>query len=290
MWAIVQTIINGVLAGGVYSLIAVGVTIIFGVMRLINFANGAFMVMGMYFSWLFYSIFGFNCYETIPLVAITCAVMGYISFRLTLVPILSKSRQAGLLVTVGLSYIIQNFLLIFFGSNPLTLPSTISLKSLKVGSFIIGLPRLISFGIAIILIIIVSIIVEKTRFGKKMRATSENVEIAEMLGINTNRVFAMSWTLGIVLIGIGGAAITPLYYVQTSLSGIFRNTPIIAVVLGGLGSIPGAFLAGIILGIIESLTAQVFSADLGPLGVFFVYILVFYFKPRGLFGKGERIA
>lgn len=290
MWAIVQSIINGLLAGGVYALIAVGVTIIFGVMRLVNFANGAFMVLGMYFSWFYYSLFGLNCYETIPLVIISCAVVGYLSFKLTLVPILNKNRQAGLMITVGLSYIIQNVLIIVFGSNPMTLPSELSSKSVKIGSFVIGLPRLISFGIAIVLIIAVSILVEKTRFGKQMRATSENVAIAEILGIKTNLVFALSWTLGIVLIGVAGAALTPLYYVQTSLATIFRNTPIIAVVLGGLGSIPGAFLAGLLLGVIEALVSTIFSADLGPLGIFLAYLIVFYMKPRGLFGKGERIA
>lgn len=290
MWVFIQSIINGLLAGGVYAMIAVGVTIIFGVMRLINFANGAFMVLGMYLSWFCYKLFGLNCYETIPFVVVGCAIIGYVSFKLMLAPILSKNRQAGLMITVGLSYVIQNLLLIAFGSNPMTLPSGLSTKSISIDSFIIGLPRLIAFGIAIVFIIIVSLVVEKSRFGIMMRATSENVEVSEMLGINTNRIFALSWTLGIVLIGIAGAVLTPLYYVQTSLANIFRNTPIIAVVLGGLGSIPGAFLAGLLLGVIEALVATTISTDLGPLGIFLAYLLVFYLKPKGLFGKGERIA
>lgn len=194
------------------------------------------------------------------------------------------------MVTVGLSFILQNLLLILFGSNPLTLPSDLSTKALRIGSFTIGLPRLIAFGIAIVLIIVVSCVVGKTRFGKQMRATSESVEISEMLGIRTNRIFALSWTLGIVLIGIAGAVLTPLYYVQTSQVNIFRNTPIIAVVLGGLGSIPGAFLSGLLLGIIEALVSTTLSTDLGPLGIFLAYLLVFYWKPQGLFGKGECIA
>lgn len=290
MWAFAQSLINGLLSGGVYALIAVGVTVIFGVMRLINFANGAFLVLGMYLAWFAYSMFGLNYFQALPLVIVGCAVVGYLSFRLTLIPILDKNRQAGLMVTVGLSYVLQNLLIIVFGSNPLTLPSSLSTASFTLGSFVIGLPRFISFCVAVFLIITVSVFVNKTMFGKCMRATSENVEIAEMLGIKTNVVFALAWTLGIVLIGIAGTMITPIYYVQASLGNTFRNTPIIAVVLGGLGSIPGAFIAGLLLGIIEAIAATTLDAQLGPLGIFIVYLLVFYLRPRGLFGKGERIA
>lgn len=290
MWSLLQSVVNGLLSGGVYALIAVGVTIIFGVMRLVNFANGAFLVLGMYLAWFVHSLFGLNCYEAIPLVIVGCALIGYLSFRLTLVPILNKNRQAGLMVTVGLSYVLQNALLLVFGANPLTLPSSIATASFRVGNLVIGLPRFIAFAAAMVLIIVVSLFVHKSTFGKCMRATSENVETAQMLGIKSNRVFALSWTLGIVLIGIAGAMITPIYYVQASLGNTFRNTPIIAVVLGGLGSIPGAFLSGLLLGVIEALVATTVSADLGPLGIFLIYLLVFYIRPKGLFGAGERIA
>ncbi len=290
MWSIGQSIINGLLSGGVYALIAVGITLIFGVMRLINFASGAFLVIGMYLGWLAYTITGWNYFELIPLVVFGCAVIGYLSFRLTMVPILNKSRDAGLLVTIGLAYVFQNLVLIIFGNNPLTLPSTISDSSIQIGIFYIGLPRLIAFGTALLLVVLVTFLVSKTRFGKAMRATSENTEIAEMLGIKTINIFAMAWTLGIVLMGIGGLMITPLFFIQPSLGTPFRTTPIIAVVLGGLGSIKGAFIAGLLLGIIESLVATNIASDLGPLGIFVLYLVIFYFFPKGLFGEGERIA
>ena len=290
MWSIVQSLINGVLSGGVYALIAVGITIIFGVMRLINFASGAFLVIGMYLGWLAYSITGWNYYELIPFVAFGSAILGYLSFRLTMIPILNKSRDAGLLVTVGLAFLLQNLVLIVFGNNPLTLPSALSDASIQIGKYFIGLPRVIAFGTALILVVLVTALVNKTRFGKAMRATSENTEIAEMLGIKTNTIFALAWTLGIVLMGIGGLMITPLYFVQSSLGSTFRTTPIIAVVLGGLGSIKGAFISGILLGVVESLVATNIASDLGPLGIFVLYLVMFYILPRGLFGERERVA
>ncbi len=290
MWSIGQSIINGLLSGGVYALIAVGITIIFGVMRLINFASGAFLVVGMYLGWLAFSLTGWNYIELIPFVVFGSAILGYLIFRLTLVPILNRSRDAGLLVTVGLSLLLQNLVLLVFGNNPLTLPSNISDSSIQIGGFFIGLPRVIAFVTALILVVIVTAIVNKSRFGKAMRATSENTEIAEMLGIKTNTIFALAWTLGIILMGIGGLMITPLYFIQSSLGSTFRTTPIIAVVLGGLGSIKGAFIAGLLLGVIESLVATNIASDLGPLGIFILYLVIFYFLPKGLFGEGERIA
>ena len=290
MWTIGQSIINGVLNGGVYALIAVGITIVFGVMRLINFASGSFLVLGMYFTWLGYALTGWDVYYLFPFAIISSIIFGYLSFRLSLMPILNKSREAGLLITVGLSYVLQNLMLIIFGQNPLSVPSALGDAAINIGGFIISVPRLLAFLVALICVIGVSLFLSKTRFGISMRATSENTEVSEMLGIKTKKVFTIAWTLGIVLTGIAGLMITPLYFVQSSMGSAFRTTPMIAVILGGLGNIKGAFLAGIILGVVEALVSTLIAADLGPLGVFAAYLIIFWLKPQGLFGKGERIA
>lgn len=289
MWLFIQSIINGILAGGVYALIAVGITIIFGVMRLVNFASGAFFTLSMYLGYFCYMITGWNCYQLIPLVVLMSAVVAFLSFRLTIAPVLSKSRDATILITVGLSFFLQNLVIVLFGGTALTLPSEISSKSISVGGFMLGLPRTIAFVTALVLVLGISLFINKTNFGRAMRATSENPEVAEMLGIKSRRVYTLSWTIGIVMTSIGGLMLTPIYYVNNTVGAPFRTVSLMAVVLGGLGDIRGAFICGLALGVVESVLSAYFTANIGLLGIFVVYLVVFLFKPQGIFGKKERV-
>lgn len=290
IWLLIQSLINGIFVGGVYALLAMGITIIFGVMRMINFASGAYMMCGMYFTWLGYYLFRVSNYALLPFTIVASAILAYLSFKAALKPIIKKERSAAIIVTVGLSFFLQNIVLLIFGPAPLTVPSSIQYSSISIGSFIIGLPRLYAFIIALIFAIMIQMLLTKTSYGRQMRATSENIEIAEMLGINTDRIFATAWTLGIVLMGITGLIVTPMYLVQSSIGGVFRSTGLMAVILGGLGNTKGSFIGGLILGIVEALVATFVAPDLGPLGMFLLFLVVLYFKPYGMFGKGERIA
>lgn len=291
LWTITQAAINGVLAGGVYALVAVGITVIFGVMRMVNFASGAYLAAGMYMGYLAYMITGWNTYLLIPLTAVFCVLLALLSYKICVQPVLGKGNStSALMVTVGLSFAMQNLLNIVFGTDPVSIPSEISSSSFRIGSFAVGLPRFIAFVAAILLVLIVYLFVNKTKFGREMRATSENKEVAEMLGINTKRVFSLSWTIGITLIGIGGLLVTPIYYIQPTAGVPFRTTPIVAIVLGGLGDIRGALISGVFLGVIEALVSLLVASDLGQLGIFLAYLIVLFIKPQGLFGRGERVA
>lgn len=290
MWLFGQTLINGIMAGGVYALLAVGVTIVFGVMRIVNFAAGSFLVVGMYMTWLGYSITGFSNYALIPFTLLSIAIIAYVIFKLTMAPIINTQRNSAIIITVGLSFLLQNLMILIFGSVSLTVPSDIKTTSMAIGTLAISYPRLIAFLVSLLLVVLVSVLLNKSSVGRAMRSTSESVEVSEMLGINTKRIFEIAWVLGICLTGLAGLLITPLYYVESGVGTLFRTTPMIAVVLGGMGDIKGAFISGIFLGIIEALVSTYLSANMGPAGIFVVFLVVLYFFPNGLFGKGERVA
>lgn len=289
-WILGQSIINGLSMGGIYALIATGVTIIFGVMKMVNFAMGEFLMIGMYMTWIGYSLWGGNAYMQIFFVIVAMAIVAYISFRLTLENVLGKNSTAYILMTVGMSFFLQNLAQLIFGANYKTIPSGANDIIIPLGPFNIALPRLIAFVAALALIFIISEVIGKTNLGRAMRATSEKVPVAEMLGIDTKRTFTIAFIIGIVLAGLAGLLLTPMYDIKPSTGTIFKSTALMIVVLGGIGSIKGAFICGMFVGLVEQLISTFISADLGPASVFVFFLLVVYFKPQGLFGRKERTA
>ena len=265
-WVFFQSLISGVLAGGVYALFGVGITIIFGVMKMVDFSACAQLVWGMYFTYLFYSWTGLNCYWAIPFVVVCMGALSWVIFKLIVRPLLGSDDTSFILVTLGLSYFLQNLAEFVFGADPKSVPSEIKTSSIIIGDYSIGLPRLIAFFAMIILVLGVYMLLNKTTLGRAMRATSEKPEVAQMLGI------------------------TPLYYVTPTAGNMFRTTAYIAVIIGGLGDIKGALVGGLAVGVIEALVTGMISNDLGPVGVCVALLVVLYLRPQGFFGKGERRA
>lgn len=290
LYLIGQAIINGVMNGAVYALIAVGITIIFGVMRLINFASGAFLMLSMYIGYIMYTLTGLDCYTLIPVVAVIAAIVAFVSFKLAVYPALQRNKDATIIATVGLGFLLQNLIIILFGSSPLNIPSSLSTKALQLGEYSILMPRFIAFAGALALVIFLHFLLSYTNFGRAMRATSENAEVAQMLGIKAKSIYVYAWVIGIVLTSIGGVMLTPIYTLTPTVGTAFKTACMMAVVLGGLGDIRGSFICGIGLGVMESIVATVSTANLGLLGVYVTYIVVFLFFPRGIFGKNERVA
>lgn len=290
LWVIIQSIINGILMGGVYALIGVGITIIFGVMKMVNFAAGSYLVWGMYFTYLFHLITGWNCYLLIPFVIVAMAIFGYITFQLSIRRVLDVGGTSFILITVGLSYFLQNLAEMLFGTTPKTVPSAINTTSIMLGRYSIGLPRFIAFCAMLVLVLLVNALLTKTNLGRAMRATSEKPEVAKMIGINTDRTYTIAFIIGVVFAGLAGLFLTPLYYVTPTVGSIFRTSALMVCVMGGLGNIKGALVAGIIVGIVESLIGTVVSADLGMVAVCVLFLITLYVKPQGILGKGERKA
>lgn len=289
-WVLGQSLINGLLAGGIYSLIAVGITIIFGVMKMVNFAAGSYLVWGMYFTWLWYSITGLNAYLLIPFVILSMALFAFVTFKCSIHPVLNTGDTTFILVTIGLSFFLQNLAEFLFGTTPKSVPSAIKTSSISIGNFSLGYPRLIAFFVMAVLVVCVHFLLNKTLFGRAMRATSEKPEVAKMLGINTERTYTLAFVIGVVFAGISGLLLTPIYYVTPTAGSIFRTSALMVVVLGGMGSIKGAFVGGLLVGVAEALVGGLISADLGPVGICVLFLIVLYVKPKGLFGKGERTA
>ena len=283
-----QTIINGLLIGGVYALIAVGLTMIFGVMKIVNFAQGEFLMMGMYLTWVTAEAIGTdNPYLLIFPIAAVMFVIGIAFFRAVIKPVLGKGMQSYILLTVGLSYFLQNIAQMIWGSFPTGIDSPIKAASIMVGPLAIILPRLIAFGFAVLFMVLVNIFLMKTNTGRALRATSENMTTAKMFGINTNRMFMIAFGLGIMFAAIAGCIISPIYYVYPRIGTVFSTYIFACVVIGGLGNIKGAFIGGILIGLIEALAGSYISLNLAPTCIYIVLILCMQFRPKGLFGKGE---
>ena len=286
---VIQAIINGLLSGGVYALVAVGITIIFGVMKMVNFAMGEFIMLGMYMTWIGYEITKLENYFQIPFVIVTMTILAIVCFYLVIRPVIGKGGTLFILVTVGLSKVLQSLALMIFGPNYKTVPSSIKESSINIGRFVISLPRLMALLAGIVFVIILYIILNKSILGRAMRATSEKPDVAEILGINTRKTYLIAFIIGVILAGLAGLLVTPIYYVNPTVGVIFKVTGLIVVVLGGLGSIQGALVGGFLAGVIESIIAVTVSPELGPAGIFVMLLIVLSIKPTGLFGKKLRV-
>jgi branched-chain amino acid transport system permease protein len=289
-WFTIQTLINGLLLGGIYSLIGVGITLIFGVMKIVNFAAGAYLVWGMYFTYVWHTVTGWQAYTLIPLVVVSMIIFGYVTFKLTIRQVLGSDFTTFILITVGLSFFLQNLTEIIFGTNPLRVPSSIGMSSFRIGRFVLAYPRLIAFGIMLVIVAFLGLLLNKTLLGRAMRATAENPEVAQMLGIDTEKTFTIAFLIGVTMAGIAGLIVSPMFFVSATVAETFRLTPLVAVVLGGLGNVRGALIGGLIVGVVETLAATFISADIRIGAVCILFLLVLYLFPQGLFGKGARTA
>jgi len=289
-WLIGQGLISGILSGGVYALIAVGLSVVFGVMKIVNFAMGEFLTTGMYVAFVGYMLTGYSAYALIPFVIIVMVAVGSVSFTLAIKPLIKrKDPSSFIMVTVGLSFFLINLVQIVFGADYMSIPSAIKSASIAIGDFTVGVPRLIALCVSIVLVVLLTVVMNRTFLGRAMRAAAENAQVSEMLGINTGRTFNIAFTISIVFAGIAGAMLTPLYYVYPSIGSSYNIFAVVAVVMGGMGNIKGALIGGIMLGIIESVVGALVSTDLGQAAIFALFLIVVYFKPQGLFGKKVRV-
>ncbi|MHC6202064.1 branched-chain amino acid ABC transporter permease [Breznakiellaceae bacterium SP9] len=293
-WVVWQSVVNGILAGGVYSLVGVGITIIFGVMKMVNFAAGSYLVWGMYFTYFIQVLLGgtVSPYLLIPLVMLAMVIFGYISFKLSIRRVLNKGDTSYILITVGLMFFLQNLAETFLGTKPLTVfvPGGLKTGALTIAGINLSIPRLIAFGGMLVFVLAVHLLLNKTLLGRAMRATSEKPEVAQMLGVNTERTYTVAFCIGVTLAAVAGLLITPLYYVSVSASAAFRIAPLMAIVLGGMGSIKGSFFGGLLVGVVEQLVSTLIDTQLSVAAISVLFLVVIYLRPQGLLGKRERTA
>lgn len=281
----VQSIINGLMIGGIYALVAVGLTLIFGVMGIVNFAQGEFLMVGMFLTFLANQWLHLGIYPLFFIVTPLCFLIGWGIFRGLINRVIGKPDIYQILLTLGLSIFLVNGATMIWGPDYHSIPNTIKLAAWNFGGFSIPVARVIAFLVAAAMVWVLNIVINKTEMGRAMRATAESREIATLLGINPRRTFAIAFSIGIALAGAAGLLISPLFYVYPHVGQLFSNTAFVVVVLGGMGDVYGAMLGGLLIGIVEALSSVYLAMDLAQLGVFVIFILVLFLRPNGLFGR-----
>ena len=275
MSSVLQAIANGLMIGGFYAMMGMGQNVIFGVMKIINFCHGEMLMVGMYLTFVLCSIFGLDPYMAVPFVAILMFCLGAVIQSTLITPSLgTKSFTNLLFLTVGLGTLLSNLALVIFGSSFRTITTSYSSNTVQLGPVTMALPKLISFGVTIVITILLFAFLKYTTLGKQIRVVSQNAVGAEVVGINVKRIYILAYVLGAALAGTAGALLTLFYVLSPTAGSVFSFRALIVVVVGGLGSIPGAFLAGILLGLLETMVSLLVSPMYKDLIVFVTFIII----------------
>ena len=287
---LVQQIINGISLGSIYALIALGYTMVYGIVKLINFAHGDIFMIGSFIGFYSITILHLGLFPALILSMVVCAIFGVLIERIAYKPLRNATRIAALITAIGVSLFIENGFIYIRGAQPVAYPGDIlPIKNIEWFGLTISSQSLSILGISITLMIILQLIVHKTKIGKAMRAVSLDYDAARLMGINVNNTISATFAIGSALAGAAGV-IFGLYYIKIEpLMGIIPGLKaFIAAVLGGIGLIPGAMVGGLLLGLIESLVSAA-GFSLWRDGVaFIVLILILIFRPSGLLGKNTK--
>ncbi|PRZ42311.1 amino acid/amide ABC transporter membrane protein 1 (HAAT family) [Antricoccus suffuscus] len=291
MQQLIQTLMSGILVGGLYGVFSSGLTLIFGITRVINFAHGDFVTLGMFGAVLLFTSLGINPLISIIPVAIGTFIIGALIYsviiRRTLVVkgITAIDAQHGQLVlTLAVSILISNSLLMLFGPSSRSVSGFLG-HSYNIAGIYLSEARLVSFIVAVVLFLLLYLALQRTLYGKAIRATVDDRDMASMVGINPNRVFLLSFSVGTMLTGIAGCVLAMYYPVTPTTGQQFLVIAFVTVVMGGLGDIVGAFVAGIVVGIIQQLTAVYVAIDLQNAGLFVAFVLILVFRPQGILSR-----
>lgn len=292
----IQLLISGILLGGIYALASIGLTLIFGVMKIVNFAHGEFFMVAMYLTfWLFYYFHIDPYLGTLVLVPVIFLI-GFITYSIFIKPTMSSSVLCQIFITVGLSTIIQNAVLLFWSADFRSISlnyATDSIvfgpyPSLSVGEIMVNPARLIAFVLAISLSIGFYLFLKFSYTGKIIRATSQDRSAALLMGINIDKVYKLTFAIGIVLVGLAGGLVLPIYTVHPYVGFDFVLVMFVVVVLGGMGSVVGAMFSGFIIGIVEVFSSYWIGQESKQAIYFLLFIGVLVVKPSGLFGLKEE--
>jgi branched-chain amino acid transport system permease protein len=287
MTIFMQSLISGILIGGVYALIGIGMTIIFGVMRVINFAHGDLLMLGMYGTFYLFTLFNIDPFVSIVVIIPLMFLYGGFLQKMFINRILGTLPQNQILLTIGLGLVMSNSVMLAFTSDYKILSTSYSSSSFDILGISISTPLLISFAITTVITVALYWFLLKTDTGQAIRATAQDREAAQLMGINVKRMSMIAFGLGASLAGTAGALISPTYYIFPQVGSTFTLKAFVITVLGGMGSIVGATLGGILIGIAESIGGVYFGAGWKEVVVFVLFLLVLLFKPSGLMGKSN---
>lgn len=283
---IVEQLINGLRTGSIYALIALGYTMVYGIAKMINFAHGDIIMVGAYSLYVFYGILKLPAAAAIILTIIVCAVLGVVIEKVAYKPLRNAQPLAVLITAIGVSFLLQNLALLIFKATPIPFGSMIKVPAVKLGGIHISGITIVTLVVTIISMILLTLFINKTKAGRAMRAVSEDKGAAELMGISVNRTISLTFAIGSALAAVAGLLFICQYEsLQPTLGALPGIKAFVAAVLGGIGSVPGAMLGGILLGIIESISKAYISTQLADAIVFGVLVIVLLVKPSGLLGR-----
>jgi branched-chain amino acid transport system permease protein len=282
-----QSLLSGVLVGGTYALVGIGLTLIFGVMRVINFAHGDLLMIGMYLTFYLFTLLRIDPFLSIVIVIPLMFAFGAFLQRTFIHRVLNALPQNQILLTIGLGLIMSNTVMLVFTSDYKILSTSYSSGSVQLAGLSVSEPLLVSFVITAAITGALYWFLIKTDMGQAIRATAQDREAAQLMGVNVRRMGVVAFGLGAALAGTAGALISPTYYIFPQVGGAFTLKAFVVVVLGGMGSIIGATVGGVIIGAVESLSASYVSSGLKDLFVYVLFLLVLLLKPSGLLGKSR---
>ncbi|WHE86161.1 branched-chain amino acid ABC transporter permease [Lachnoanaerobaculum gingivalis] len=286
----IEQLINGLRTGSIYALIAIGYTMVYGIAKMINFAHGDIIMVGAYVLYFSISVLGLPVPVALLLTVIVCSVLGVLIEKIAYKPLRKAQPLAVLITAIGMSFFLQSSSLLIFGSTPIPFQSVIPNENIKVGPVTISSITLVTLIVTAVAMILLTLFINKTKLGSAMRAVSEDKGAAELMGINVNSTISMTFAIGSALAAVAGILYISQYQsMKPTLGALPGIKAFVAAVLGGIGSIPGAMLGGILLGLIESVSKAYISTELADAIVFGVLIVVLLFRPSGLLGKKKIV-
>ena len=289
MQLLMQQMVNGIALGSIYAMIALGYTMVYGTIRLINFAHGDVYMLGAFLGYYLVTILGVNWMLALLITMGVIAVVGVLIERIAYKPLRHSTRVAALITAIGVSYLIQNLMIYFVGPEMRAFPAPIEVKMFKVFGLIVNSKQLLVLAVTITVMIALQIIVQHTRMGKAMRAVAVDQDAAQLMGINVDRVISFTFALGSALAGLAGILVG-IYYnsIQATMGTAPGLKAFIAAVVGGIGSIPGAMIGGYLIGILETLVTYMGGAMYKDAVVYGLLIIILLVLPSGLLGKSVR--
>jgi branched-chain amino acid transport system permease protein len=282
---VLQGLLSGLLFGGVYSLMAVGLTLIFGVMRVVNFAHGDMMVWGMYLAYLLATRAGIDPYLSFVVCAAALFALGLLVQRGLVDRVIDAPHEMQILLMLGVALVLENLALVAFGPEPTRVRSPLGAATLWLGPVFVDIARLVTFVVAVLLTAALSLFLYRTALGRTIRAAADNTYGARVVGIDVRRVYAVAFGVGAACVGAAGALVSPILPFQPPTGLSLSVTSFNIVIIGGMGSLLGAFIGGLLVSVAESLGAVFLKPSLKELVSFSLLIVILLFRPAGLFGK-----
>jgi branched-chain amino acid transport system permease protein len=280
-----QLIVNGLINGTFYALSALGLTLVFGLMRVVNFAHGELYMVGGLIGWSLTAQAGLNFFASLALVIVIMGLAGYLIDRLLIARIRNQGEEPGILLTIGLSIFLVNTTLLVVGTAPQKVLQPFSNRPLFIGPVVVTQSRLFVVLMCAILIAAAHLLIRRTKLGRAMRATFQDAMAASLVGIRSNQVYAMTFALGAALAGVAGMLLGSIYVAQATIGGLVSLKAFVVVILGGMGSFAGAIVGGLILGIVEALWGGYIATGYVDAIGFALVIVMLVFRPYGLFSR-----